>query len=71
MQIGRPAFSVVASGGKLTVTPVEKPPRRNLLLHTQLRKEAGVGIEPTYGAFAEPGLTTWLPRRGKGITNTR
>ena len=41
MQIGRPAFSVVASGGKLTVTPVEKPPRRNLLLH---RKEAGVGI---------------------------
>src|ERR1700754_2336889 len=28
-------------------------------------KEAGVGIEPTYGAFAEPGLTTWLPRRRK------
>ena len=48
MQIGRPAFSVVASGGKLTVTPVEKQPRRNLLLHMQLRKEAGVGIEPTF-----------------------
>ena len=40
MQIGRPAFSAVASGGKLTVTPIEKQPRRNLLLHTQLRKEA-------------------------------
>ena len=24
--------------------------------------EARVGIEPTHGAFAEPGLTTWLPR---------
>ena len=33
--------------------------------------EAGVGIEPTYGAFAEPGLTTWLPRQGKATTNTR
>lgn len=25
--------------------------------------EAGDGIEPSHGAFAEPGLTTWLPRR--------
>gem|GEM_PF-4622278 len=25
-------------------------------------REAGDGIEPTHGAFAEPGLTTWLPR---------
>jgi hypothetical protein len=25
--------------------------------------EARVGIEPTNGAFAEPCLTTWLPRR--------
>ncbi len=25
--------------------------------------EARVGIEPTHRAFAEPGLTTWLPRR--------
>ena len=24
--------------------------------------EAGDGIEPSHGAFAEPGLTTWLPR---------
>ena len=24
--------------------------------------EAGVGIEPTNAAFAEPCLTTWLPR---------
>ena len=24
--------------------------------------EAGVGIEPTHTAFAEPRLTTWLPR---------
>ncbi len=24
--------------------------------------EARVGIEPTNGAFAEPSLTTWLPR---------
>ena len=27
--------------------------------------EAGVGIEPTNGAFAEPSLTTWLPRHTK------
>ena len=25
--------------------------------------EARVGIEPTHKAFAEPCLTTWLPRR--------
>ena len=25
--------------------------------------EARVGIEPTHKAFAEPRLTTWLPRR--------
>ncbi len=28
----------------------------------QLEREAGDGIEPSHGAFAEPGLTTWLPR---------
>ena len=33
------------------------------LLHTQLVREARVGIEPTHTAFAEPRLTTWLPRR--------
>lgn len=27
--------------------------------------EARVGIEPTNAAFAEPCLTTWLPRRRK------
>ena len=25
--------------------------------------EAGVGIEPTHGALAAPGLPTWLPRQ--------
>ena len=35
----------------------------NTLLHTQLAMEARVGIEPTHKAFAEPCLTTWLPRR--------
>jgi hypothetical protein len=28
-----------------------------------LELEARVGIEPTHKAFAEPCLTTWLPRR--------
>lgn len=27
-----------------------------------LQMEAEVGIEPTHKAFAEPCLTTWLPR---------
>jgi hypothetical protein len=35
------------------------------LLHTQLELEAEVGIEPTNAAFAEPCLTTWLPRLRK------
>ena len=35
---------------------------RNLLPERQLELEARVGIEPTNGAFAEPCLTTWLPR---------
>src|ERR1039457_1313149 len=35
----------------------------NSLLHTQLELEARVGIEPTDEAFAEPCLTSWLPRR--------
>jgi hypothetical protein len=40
-----------------TLTPL-KP-----LLHLQFSMEAEVGIEPTDEAFAEPCLTTWLPRR--------
>ncbi len=32
-------------------------------MHTHLGLEARVGIEPTNAAFAEPCLTTWLPRR--------
>ena len=32
------------------------------LLRKQLELEAEVGIEPTNEAFAEPCLTTWLPR---------
>ena len=38
----------------------------NLLLHSQLSLEARVGIEPTNEAFAEPCLTTWLPRHPNG-----
>ena len=30
--------------------------------------EAGDGIEPSHGAFAEPGLTTWLPRHESHLT---
>jgi hypothetical protein len=32
----------------------------------QLEMEARVGIEPTHKAFAEPRLTTWLPRHPHG-----
>ena len=32
--------------------------------------EAGDGIEPSHGAFAEPGLTTWLPRRSPQVNYT-
>ena len=31
----------------------------------RFRMEAEVGIEPTDEAFAEPCLTTWLPRHPK------
>jgi hypothetical protein len=32
------------------------------LVLQHLEMEARVGIEPTHKAFAEPCLTTWLPR---------
>ncbi len=35
----------------------------NSLQKSNLELEARVGIEPTNAAFAEPCLTTWLPRR--------
>lgn len=31
-------------------------------------REAGVGIEPTHRAFAEPCLTTWLSRRLQALS---
>ena len=44
------------------------PPPSNSLLHKQFRLEARVGIEPTHTAFAEPCLTTWLPRLPQKIS---
>jgi hypothetical protein len=44
---------------------VADPAPSNSLLLKQLELEAEVGIEPTNEAFAEPCLTTWLPRRTK------
>jgi hypothetical protein len=35
----------------------------NPLQKCNLELEARVGIEPTNAAFAEPCLTTWLPRQ--------
>ena len=35
---------------------------RKSLPHKRFGMEARVGIEPTDEAFAEPCLTTWLPR---------
>ena len=34
-------------------------------------REAGAGIEPTHSAFAEPCLTTWLPRRNRSGPSER
>src|SRR5579863_4838821 len=36
--------------------------RPKIFSFNQLEREARVGIEPTHTAFAEPRLTTWLPR---------
>ena len=57
----------LSSGGVVKLVSVlvsvgtTAPPKP--LLQTQLELEARVGIEPTDEAFAEPCLTTWLPRR--------
>ena len=45
-----------------TLVPTRPPKLYKPLLHTQFGLEARVGIEPTNAAFAEPCLTTWLPR---------
>jgi hypothetical protein len=45
---------------------VSTPCFSNQLPHKQLGLEARVGIEPTNAAFAEPCLTTWLPRPNQG-----
>ena len=62
-----PDYSGFLRIGKLVSVLVSvwtpEPPKP--LLHTQLELEARVGIEPTNEAFAEPCLTTWLPRRSK------
>jgi hypothetical protein len=39
----------------------------NPLQKCNLKLEARVGIEPTNAAFAEPCLTTWLPRHPLSI----
>src|ERR1700678_529023 len=36
--------------------------RHKIFSFNLLEREARVGIEPTHTAFAEPRLTTWLPR---------
>ena len=45
----------------LVPTEALNPPKPFIQKHLGL--EARVGIEPTHKAFAEPCLTTWLPRR--------
>lgn len=39
----------------------------NSFSRMNLEMEARVGIEPTNAAFAEPCLTTWLPRRAHEV----
>ena len=39
----------------------------NSLRLSSLKLEARVGIEPTHKAFAEPCLTTWLPRHSAAL----
>lgn len=42
---------------------ISTPQLSKLFVLKHFRLEARVGIEPTHKAFAEPRLTTWLPRR--------
>ena len=74
-QIGAPALT---SSGRILSAQVQNcgrtarivgetveywhPRISNPLAFKPLRLEARVGIEPTNEAFAEPCLTTWLPR---------
>ena len=48
---------------------VADPLAPNSLLHPQFGLEAEAGIEPANRAFAEPCLTTWLPRHRIGFPN--
>jgi hypothetical protein len=55
---------------------VRRPFLSKRSINSYLRLEARVGIEPTHKAFAEPCLTTWLPRHkvdaeGKAVRFTR
>jgi hypothetical protein len=46
-----------------TLTPVLKRERGRHPGTSPSRREAGAGIEPANRGFADPDLTTWLPRR--------
>lgn len=46
--------------------PLKSP---NFCSTSHFKLEAEVGIEPTNEAFAEPCLTTWLPRHPKDRSN--
>ena len=54
-----------ARAAKQVKTPVKPNPFHfsKPLIPNNQGMEAGDGIEPTHKAFAEPCLTTWLPRR--------
>ena len=59
--------SVIAPADTSADSCLVIPPK--CLMHTHQELEARVGIEPTDEAFAEPCLTTWLPRHGDAKLN--